>query len=58
LEQELAGLNPDRSTAVICASGYRSSAATSILEGKGFSKTFNVVGGTNAWKNAGYTVET
>lgn len=57
LERELSKLDSDRSTAVICASGYRSSAATSILERSGFSQTFNVVGGTNGWRNAGYEVE-
>jgi hydroxyacylglutathione hydrolase len=57
LEQELSGLNSNRPTAVICASGYRSSAATSILERSGFSQVFNVVGGTSGWINAGYTVE-
>jgi glyoxylase-like metal-dependent hydrolase (beta-lactamase superfamily II)/rhodanese-related sulfurtransferase len=50
-------LNPDKPTAVICASGYRSSAATSILEGLGFSSLFNVVGGTSAWINAGFPVD-
>ena len=57
LEAGLSKLNSNRPTAVICASGYRSSAATSILERLGFSETFNVVGGTNGWVNAGYPVE-
>jgi hydroxyacylglutathione hydrolase len=57
LEKELSSLNPDRPTAVICASGYRSSAATSILERHRFTEIYNVVGGTNGWVNAGYTVE-
>ncbi len=57
LEQGTSGLNSDRPTAVICASGYRSSAATSILERKGFSQVFNVVGGTSGWINAGYPVD-
>jgi hydroxyacylglutathione hydrolase len=43
---------------VICAGGYRSSAATSILEQNGFTDLRNVTGGTNAWINAGYPVET
>jgi hydroxyacylglutathione hydrolase len=45
-------------TAVICAGGYRSSAATSILEPLGFTNLLNVTGGTSAWVNAGYAVET
>lgn len=50
-------LNKARTTAVICAGGYRSSAATSILETNGFHHLLNVTGGTNAWVSAGYEVE-
>jgi rhodanese-related sulfurtransferase len=50
-------LNPSRKTAVICAGGYRSSAATSIMEPLGFTNLLNVTGGTNAWIKAGYKVE-
>lgn len=50
-------LSVDRSTAVICAGGYRSSAATSMLERQGFRHLLNVTGGTNAWISAGYEVE-
>lgn len=39
--------------AVICASGYRSTIATSILEQLGFAEVYNVVGGTAAWRAAG-----
>jgi len=42
---------------VICAGGYRSSAATSILQQVGFTNLLNVTGGTTAWINAGYEVE-
>src|SRR5437588_5118209 len=51
-------LNPANATAVICAGGYRSSAATSILQSLGFRKLLNVTGGTMAWIKAGYEVET
>jgi hydroxyacylglutathione hydrolase len=51
-------LNPAKTTAMICAGGYRSSAATSILEQLGFSNLVNVSGGTSAWINAGFEVET
>jgi rhodanese-related sulfurtransferase len=57
LEQELSNLDPAISTAVICASGYRSSAATSILERRGFAEIYNVVGGTNGWIGAGFPVD-
>ena len=53
-----ASLDPARPTAVICAGGYRSSAATSILRRHGFRDLVNVVGGTSAWVAAGYEVET
>jgi hydroxyacylglutathione hydrolase len=53
----LANLNPSETTAVICAGGYRSSAATSILQRMGFSDLLNVAGGTTAWIGAGYEVE-
>ena len=39
-------LDPAKATAVICAGGYRSSAATSLLEQKGFRDLRNVIGGT------------
>src|SRR6266404_8648516 len=51
-------LDSSKPTAVICAGGYRSSAATSILQQKGFADLLNVTGGTTAWINAGYEVET
>ena len=50
-------LQKDKLTAVICAGGYRSSAAASLLQQKGFSNLLNVSGGTGAWINAGYAVE-
>jgi glyoxylase-like metal-dependent hydrolase (beta-lactamase superfamily II)/rhodanese-related sulfurtransferase len=50
------GLSPTKTTAVICASGYRSSVATSILQQFGFTDLLNINGGTNAWVAAGYPV--
>jgi hydroxyacylglutathione hydrolase len=50
-------LDPLKPTAVICAGGYRSSAATSLLQQKGFDKLINVTGGTGAWISAGYPTE-
>jgi glyoxylase-like metal-dependent hydrolase (beta-lactamase superfamily II)/rhodanese-related sulfurtransferase len=58
LETKIERLDPGRPTAVVCASGYRSSAATSLLERHGFRELVNVVGGTNAWIQAGYPAET
>lgn len=45
-------------TYVICQGGYRSSAGASILEQAGFSKIYNVSGGTSAWINASLETET
>jgi len=50
-------LNPDFPSAIICAGGYRSSAATSIAQQFGFTNLLNVTGGTAAWIKAGYEVE-
>src|SRR5690349_5452929 len=50
-------LQKDKLTAVICAGGYRSSAAASLLQQQGFSNLLNVAGGTGAWVNAGFRVE-
>ncbi len=59
LPQDLANLrlDPSKATAVICAGGYRSSAATSILQQHGFSNLLNVTGGTSAWIAAGHAVD-
>ena len=60
LERNVSGLilDKEKPTAVICAGGYRSSAATSLLQRYGFKNLLNVTGGTSAWINAGYPVET
>lgn len=50
-------LDSSRPTFVICQGGYRSSAATSILERKGFKKLYNISGGTAAWIKAGLETE-
>jgi hydroxyacylglutathione hydrolase len=50
-------VDPAKPTAVICAGGFRSSAATSILQQHGFANLLNVTGGSSAWIDAGYPVE-
>jgi rhodanese-related sulfurtransferase len=57
LSREIDKLNPDKPTYVICASGYRSSLGTSILENAGFKTIYNVIGGTKAWMDAGLDTE-
>jgi hydroxyacylglutathione hydrolase len=53
LEHEAGSLDSRHATAIICAGGYRSSAACSLLERRGFQGLLNVVGGTTAWAQAG-----
>ncbi len=58
LADEAGSLPADQPLAVICAGGYRSSIASSILEQKGFKRITNVVGGMAAWRGAGGQVST
>ena len=51
-------LDREAPVAIICASGYRSSIATSVLERAGLPAVINVVGGMNAWNGAKYEVST
>ena len=57
LQKRIAELDPDCPIAIVCRSGYRSSAATSIIEGQGFRNVANVAGGTQAWISSGFEVE-
>lgn len=58
LPQSLDAIDRSRPTAVICAGGYRSSAAASILQRHDFSAPlFNVIGGTGAWVAAGFETQ-
>ncbi len=57
LPNETDRLDPEKTTYVICQSGYRSSLATSILENAGFRDLHNVSGGTAAWIAAGLETE-
>lgn len=56
LAQRTDELNPFRPTAVICASGTRSSTAASLLTARGFKHVANVMGGMEGWEAAGYPV--
>ncbi|MBX9722758.1 MAG: hypothetical protein K2X81_15265, partial [Candidatus Obscuribacterales bacterium] len=57
LPQNISNIPGDGPLAIICASGYRSSIAKSVLERCNFRFSMNVLGGTVAWKNAGYAVQ-
>jgi hydroxyacylglutathione hydrolase len=52
LAESALSLNRDSKLAVVCAGGYRSSIACSVLEQLGFRNISNVVGGMTAWNNA------
>jgi hydroxyacylglutathione hydrolase len=54
LGEPLDAVDLSRPIAVICAGGYRSSAAASQLQSGAPLPLFNVVGGTAAWVAAGY----
>jgi hydroxyacylglutathione hydrolase len=47
----------DRAIAVVCGSGYRSSAAASFLRHQGYEQVINVLGGMSAWEAANYTTK-
>ncbi|HEV8657408.1 MAG TPA: MBL fold metallo-hydrolase [Thermoanaerobaculia bacterium] len=49
LQRRKGELRAEEPLAVICAGGYRSSMAASILARDGFSDLSNVIGGTSAW---------
>jgi len=42
--------------AVVCGSGYRSSAVASILQNRGYAQVYNVLGGMGAWKKSGFKI--
>lgn len=55
--ERLGELPRDRPILAICASGYRSSVAASLLRGAGFENVTWVSGGVPAWRAAGFPVE-
>jgi hydroxyacylglutathione hydrolase len=57
LPERLEDLPRDRPLAVVCASGYRSSIAASLLRGAGFRDVSWVAEGLPAWTAAGLPVE-
>jgi hydroxyacylglutathione hydrolase len=57
LETRLGELDRAEPVAVICAGGYRSAAAASILQRHGFHDLYDIRGGTAAWVSAGHLTE-
>ena len=53
LPKRIAELDRDEEWVVLCASGFRSSIATSVLERAGFTRIVNGVGGMDAYRAAG-----
>ena len=58
LADRIEALDRSKPLAVICAGGYRSSAAASMLQRQHFQTLFNVIGGTGAWVAAGFETQT
>jgi glyoxylase-like metal-dependent hydrolase (beta-lactamase superfamily II) len=56
LGKDLGGLSKEQPVTAICAGGFRSSLAASLLVRGGFSRVTNVVGGMSAWTNSNYAV--
>ncbi len=48
----------DRTVAVICGTGYRSTVGASLLKKQGYQEVVTVMGGMKAWKQAGLNLET
>ncbi|GAB4546614.1 MAG: rhodanese-like domain-containing protein [Pleurocapsa sp.] len=46
-------ISKEKTVAVICGSGYRSSVNASLLKHHGYKNVVNVLGGMSAWKKAG-----
>ncbi|WP_404438929.1 rhodanese-like domain-containing protein [Stutzerimonas chloritidismutans] len=57
LDDRLNELDPDKTTATYCGSGYRASIAASILKKAGFHDVANVPGSWMAWKAANLPVQ-
>ena len=49
LPDRLSELDKTQDTVFICRSGGRSQAAAEMAESEGFTSTYNLVGGMNAW---------
>ncbi|MCY0876996.1 MAG: rhodanese-like domain-containing protein [Firmicutes bacterium] len=45
-------IDPSKDTAVVCLSGGRSSRACEMLEGAGYKKVYNLMGGMSRWDGA------
>jgi rhodanese-related sulfurtransferase len=51
-DEKIKALDKDKTYLVYCRSGRRSVTACNVLEEEGFKKTYNLLGGFNAWKKS------
>lgn len=51
-QEKIKELDKDKTYLVYCRSGRRSVTACNIMEKVGFKKTYNLLGGFNAWKSS------
>jgi hydroxyacylglutathione hydrolase len=58
MRRRIDGLDKERPIATYCASGYRASLASSLMQSRGFKNVSNVPGSWEAWIQSGYPVET
>jgi len=49
--------NPEKPIVVFCNTSNRSMTAASLLKQKNFKRVFNALGGTTAWKAAGFPMQ-
>jgi len=54
-EKQIDKLDKNKPVLVYCATGGRSASAGKLLLKKGFKKVYNLDGGLNAWRAAGYS---
>jgi rhodanese-related sulfurtransferase len=57
LEARINEVPQDKKILVYCRTGQRSSAASKMLINSGHLHVYNILGGINAWRDAGYPVE-
>ena len=57
MRDRILGLDKEQHYATYCASGYRASIASSLMQSRGFKRVSNVPGSWSAWTSAGFPVE-
>lgn len=56
MEELLNNLDPNHEILLYCRTGRRSASALRFLNENGYQKVYNMVGGIEAWRSAGYPV--